>query len=141
LLHILADTLGSVGVIVSAVLMSQFGWYIADPICSLFIGTLVALSVLPLLRDSTVVLMQRTPKELDGLLTSLVESLKDDGLIRNITHVHVWTLCSSKFVASLTLTMAKHSTNQEQQSAKASVKQAFKRIHIDTVCVEVEFEN
>ncbi|GBN64700.1 putative zinc transporter protein DDB_G0291141 [Araneus ventricosus] len=41
-LHILADTLGSVGVIVSAILMSQFGWMIADPICSMFIATLIA---------------------------------------------------------------------------------------------------
>ncbi|XP_070381436.1 zinc transporter 7 isoform X2 [Dermacentor albipictus] len=40
-LHILADTLGSVGVIVSAILMNQFGWLVADPICSMFIATLI----------------------------------------------------------------------------------------------------
>ena len=67
-LHILADTLGSVGVIISAILMSQFGWMIADPICSMFIATLVALSVGPLLRDSICILMQRTPRELDTQL-------------------------------------------------------------------------
>merc|ERR1712203_10836 len=37
-LHILADTLGSVGVIISAILMHLFGWMIADPICSIFIA-------------------------------------------------------------------------------------------------------
>lgn len=67
-LHILADTLGSVGVIISAILMSQFGWMIADPICSMFIALLVLISVLPLLRDSVHVLMQRTPKEIEKLL-------------------------------------------------------------------------
>ncbi|KAH7970616.1 hypothetical protein HPB49_012091 [Dermacentor silvarum] len=67
-LHILADTLGSVGVIVSAILMSQFGWLVADPICSMFIATLIGVSVLPLIRDSIYVLMQRTPKELDTVL-------------------------------------------------------------------------
>ena len=40
-LHILADTLGSVGVIVSAILMYLFDWMIADPICSIFIALLV----------------------------------------------------------------------------------------------------
>lgn len=65
-LHILADTLGSVGVIISAVLMGQFGWMIADPICSMFIASLVGLSVIPLLRDSIHVLMQRTPKEIEN---------------------------------------------------------------------------
>jgi solute carrier family 30 (zinc transporter), member 5/7 len=51
-LHILADTLGSVGVIISAVLMQMFGWMIADPICSMFIAILIALSVLALIKES-----------------------------------------------------------------------------------------
>ena len=64
-LHILADTLGSVGVIISAFLMSQFGWMVADPVCSMFIATMIMMSVYPLLRDSISVLMQRQPRELD----------------------------------------------------------------------------
>ena len=72
-LHILADTLGSVGVIISALLMSNFGWMIADPICSIFIALLVALSVYPLLRDSIHVIMQRTPKELESKLSDSIE--------------------------------------------------------------------
>lgn len=41
-LHILADTLGSVGVIISSILIYYFNWMIADPICSMFIATLIA---------------------------------------------------------------------------------------------------
>ena len=67
-LHILADTLGSVGVIISSLLMSYFGWMIADPICSMFIAILIFISIIGLLRDSAAVLMQRTPKELDHQL-------------------------------------------------------------------------
>ena len=67
-LHILADTLGSVGVIISAILMHLFGWMIADPICSMFIAILIAVSVWSLLAESTVVLMQRQPRELDRML-------------------------------------------------------------------------
>jgi cation diffusion facilitator family transporter len=72
-LHILADTLGSVGVIVAAILMNQFGWMIADPICSIFIAALVSLSVLPLIRDSGYILMQRTPKEIEQSLPSCLQ--------------------------------------------------------------------
>lgn len=68
-LHILADTLGSVGVIVSSVLMYLFGWMVADPICSLFIAILILVSVVGLLRSSLEILMQRTPRELDGVLS------------------------------------------------------------------------
>jgi len=57
----MADTLGSVGVIVSSVLIEQFGWYIADPVCSIFIAVLIFVSVLPLLKNSAVVLLLQTP--------------------------------------------------------------------------------
>ena len=40
-LHILADTLGSVGVIISSALIHQYGWMLADPICSMFIAVLI----------------------------------------------------------------------------------------------------
>ena len=67
-LHILADTLGSVGVIISAVLMYLFDWMIADPICSIFIAILIMISVYSLISDSVEILMQRQPKQLDGKL-------------------------------------------------------------------------
>jgi Co/Zn/Cd efflux system component len=41
ILHILADTLGSVGVIISALLIHAFNWMVADPICSIFIAIMV----------------------------------------------------------------------------------------------------
>lgn len=40
-LHILADALGSVGVIISSILIKTFGWMIADPICSMCIAALI----------------------------------------------------------------------------------------------------
>lgn len=40
-LHIVADTLGSVGVIISALLMQNYGLMIADPICSMLIAMLI----------------------------------------------------------------------------------------------------
>jgi len=74
-------------------------------------------------------------------LGDVLDALKDDGLVRDIKHVKVWTLCSSKFVATLTVIMSKHSTNQEQQSVKSIVRQAFKRIHVDNVSIEIDFDN
>ena len=61
-LHVLADTMGSVGVIISSILVEQFGWFIADPICSLFIALLILISVIPLLKDSAEILLLATPK-------------------------------------------------------------------------------
>uniref|UniRef100_A0A3Q2FRC5 Zinc transporter n=1 Tax=Cyprinodon variegatus TaxID=28743 RepID=A0A3Q2FRC5_CYPVA len=83
-LHVLADTLGSVGVIISTILIRQFGWLIADPICSLFIATLIFLSVIPLLKDACEVLLLRTPpeqeKDLNCALEKVTAILKDAGV-------------------------------------------------------------
>ncbi len=60
-LHVLADTMGSVSVILSSLLIQQFGWLVADPICSLFIAILIMVSVIPLLKDSADALLLATP--------------------------------------------------------------------------------
>jgi len=51
-LHVMADTLGSVGVIISTLLIQRFGWTGFDPIASLFIAVLIAASVVPLVIDT-----------------------------------------------------------------------------------------
>jgi zinc transporter 5/7 len=72
-LHVLADTLGSVGVIVSSLLIQQFGWYVADPLCSLCIAVLILLSVMPLLKHSASVLLLRTPKNKEAHFKFLLD--------------------------------------------------------------------
>ncbi|KAJ2539267.1 hypothetical protein EV175_006365, partial [Coemansia sp. RSA 1933] len=47
-LHVLADTLGSVGVIISTLLIRQFGWTGFDPLASIAIAVLIFASVVPL---------------------------------------------------------------------------------------------
>ena len=75
-LHVLADTLGSVGVIISTVLIENFGWKIADPICSLFIASLIFLSVLPLVKETALILLLRTPVELEADIAQALKRVR-----------------------------------------------------------------
>ncbi|XP_076043311.1 solute carrier family 30 member 7 [Oratosquilla oratoria] len=102
-LHILADTLGSVGVIISSLLMQSFGWMIADPICSMFIAILIVLSVLGLVKDSVVILMQRQPVELDDNLAQCYRKVMMLPGVFSIQEPHFWTLCSGKYIGNLKL--------------------------------------
>lgn len=52
-LHVLADTLGSVGVIASTVAIKLTGWQIFDPLASIMIAVLILLSAIPLLRSTS----------------------------------------------------------------------------------------
>ncbi|XP_012275612.1 zinc transporter 7 [Orussus abietinus] len=106
-LHILADTLGSVGVIISAVLMQMFGWMIADPICSMFIATLIAISVLSLIKESVLVLMQRQPAALDHVLPQCYNKVTQLAGVYSVQEPHFWTLCSDVYVGCLKLEVAR----------------------------------
>ena len=105
-LHIVADTLGSVGVMVSAVLMNQFGWMIADPLCSLFIAILISISVYPLLRDSINILMQRIPVDLDSKLPDCLYRIQQLPGVLNVHETHFWTLNSDTYVGCIKLEIA-----------------------------------
>ena len=68
--------MGSVGVIVSTLLIDWFGLNIADPICSLFIAVLIFLSVAPLVRDTTQVLLLRTPEDKQNQLGVTLQKVR-----------------------------------------------------------------
>lgn len=60
-LHVVADTMGSVSVIISSLLIQQFGWHLADPICSICIAVMIFISVIPLIKHSSRLLLLKSP--------------------------------------------------------------------------------
>jgi len=135
-LHILADTLGSVGVIISAILMSQFGWMIADPICSMFIATMIGMSVLPLLRDSIYVLMQRTPRELDHLLPGCYQKVMQLEGIYGVQEPHFWTLCSEVYIGTVKLEVA---ANADAKYILSHTHNIFTQIGVRQLYVQIDY--
>ena len=63
---------------------------IADPICSIFIAILIAMSVWALLADSVAILMQRTPKQLDHQLADCYQRVMQLEGVQGV-HEQVWT--------------------------------------------------
>ena len=102
-LHILADALGSVSVIISSILIWQFGWNIVDPICSLLISILIFASVIPLLKSSVTVLMQTAPERLTNKLPSLMDRVHAIPGVLFCSSRHFWTLTPDNIVASMSL--------------------------------------
>jgi cobalt-zinc-cadmium efflux system protein len=90
--HVLADGLGSVGVIVSALVILATGWYAADPLVSLFIAALVLWSAWGVLRDSTSILMEATPGRLDA--EAVGAAVAGVPGVVSVHDLHVWTITS-----------------------------------------------
>ncbi|MAT07003.1 MAG: cation transporter [Acidimicrobiaceae bacterium] len=97
-LEVVADTIGSIGVIIAALALELFGWSWADPV----IGAAIGLWILPrtwhLGRRSVRILLQSAPERID--LDALADDLSTiDGVI-DVHDLHVWTLTSEMDAAS-----------------------------------------
>lgn len=134
-LHIVADTLGSVGVMISALLMNQFGWMIADPLCSLFIAILISISVYPLLRDSFYVLMQRVPVELEDKLPNCFQRIQSLSGVLSVHETHFWTLNSDTYIGCLKLEVAQ---NADHKHIMTNAKIILNQIGVDRVHIQID---
>ena len=90
--HVAADVLGSIGVAVAAVVILTTGWDQADPVVSLVIGVLVLASAWSILRDSTEILLESTPRGLD--VDALGRRLAGAPGVVEVHDLHVWTITS-----------------------------------------------
>ena len=108
--HVLSDLLGSAGAAGAALLILEFGWAVADPLFSLFVSLLILRSGWQLTRDAGHVLLQGTPQSADpGDITRDLERLAG---VRNVHHLHVWSLTGEAPVVTLHATVDAGSDQQ-----------------------------
>ncbi len=90
--HVLGDLLGSLGVAVAAIVILATGWVEADAIVSIVIGLLVLASAWSILRDSTAILLEATPRGIDA--AALGRRLASAPGVVEVHDLHVWTITS-----------------------------------------------
>src|SRR5215203_4469710 len=90
--HVFADALGSVGAIVAAIVIILTGWRYADPLISVAIGVLILASSWKLLRDSTNILLEATPPNLNA--TEVGQKMASATGIVEVHDLHIWTITS-----------------------------------------------
>ncbi|MDK1030677.1 MAG: cation diffusion facilitator family transporter, partial [Planctomycetia bacterium] len=95
-LHMLGDTLSSVAVVGGAILIHYTGWVRVDPILSALIAVMIGIWSYRLIRDSTNILLESTPKHVD--LDSLEGAIRDEfGEIKVLHDLHVWEITSGMY--------------------------------------------
>ncbi|WP_217167339.1 cation diffusion facilitator family transporter [Streptomyces sp. AC512_CC834] len=97
-LEVAADALGSLAVIVSALVILGTGWQPADPIASLVIGLMIVPRTLRLLRETLDVLLEAAPKGVD-IAEVRAHILALDG-VEDVHDLHAWTITSGMPVLS-----------------------------------------
>ncbi|MEV6957773.1 cation diffusion facilitator family transporter [Streptomyces sp. NPDC051207] len=97
-LEVAADALGSVAVVVSALVILTTGWQAADPIASLVIGLMIVPRAWKLLRETVDVLLEAAPKGVD-MAEVRAHILALDG-VEDVHDLHAWTITSGMPVLS-----------------------------------------
>ncbi|MFF5126578.1 cation diffusion facilitator family transporter [Streptomyces syringium] len=97
-LEVLSDALGSLAVVVSALVIMATGWTQADPIASLVIGLMIVPRTLKLLREALDILLEAAPKDVDmDEVRAHIMALPG---VMDLHDLHVWTITSGMPVLS-----------------------------------------
>jgi cobalt-zinc-cadmium efflux system protein len=126
--HSAADALGSLGVIVSAVIVLATGWAYADPVAGLLIGALILLGSWRLVREPFDVLMEAAPRGLDvGEVGEAMASLPG---VREVHDLHVWTVTSGfRALAAHVVTDPHEDLDEVRRRIEAMLAERFEIEH------------
>jgi cobalt-zinc-cadmium efflux system protein len=137
-LHVLGDTLSSVGVIVAGLVIWWTGWMIFDPLMSIIIAGVLFFGSGRLLKSGIHILMEGVPEGLH--LPEIGQAMAAVPGVREIHDLHVWSLCPGAIALSAHVTVDDATwsdTSGTQAALKAVLRDRF-RIEHTTIQVECE---
>jgi cobalt-zinc-cadmium efflux system protein len=109
-LHVMADTLGSIGAISAGAAIYFLGWRWADPAASFVIAALVLYSSWGLVRETLDVLMEGVPKGIS--IEDVTAALTELSGVLDAHDLHVWSLTSGRNIATIHLVIAEDADHQ-----------------------------
>lgn len=92
-LHMVADTLVSVGVVISGVIIAWTGWNAVDPIVSIIIALVILISTWDLLSGSLRLLIDGMPEGIE--LDEVQKSMEQIEHVKEVHHLHIWAISTT----------------------------------------------
>ena len=133
-LHVLGDTLGSVGVILAAFFVWQFGWQWADPVASILVCCLILFSAWSLLREAIRILMEYAPSHVD--VAAVEDFLTSRPEVESVHCLHIWAIASGLTTLSAHVVLNDDSESQfELNEVSSRLREDFS---IDHITLQVE---
>ncbi len=137
-LHVVGDTLSSVGVLIAAGVMALTGWRWVDPGLSLLISVVIVVGSWRLLRDAVDVLLEAVPAHVDLKAVRLLLE-RAQGVVA-VHDLHVWTLSSGLYALSAHLVVLDPMVCNNDQILSAVKHELLGRYGIDHTTIQIESE-
>ena len=93
-LHMLADTLVSIGVVVSGIVIKYTGWTIVDPIIGIVIALVILVSTWNLLSESLRMSTDAVPEGFD--VDDIAQKIESQEGVLNVHHLHIWPISTTE---------------------------------------------
>jgi cobalt-zinc-cadmium efflux system protein len=97
--HVIQTFVGSIIIIIAALVIKFTGFYQIDPILGMLFGLVLFWASWGIIRDSTRILLQTVPDDFD--LGKMQESIEAFNEVKDVHHAHVWSLTSGKNIVSM----------------------------------------
>jgi len=134
-LHVLGDTLSSVGVILSGIIIYFTGWAYADPIVSVLIGGIIIWGGARLVRDTISIFLNLTPKGFS--VEVLAKKITDMPDVVDIHDVHLWPIAHNH-VAFSAHVLVDDKTLKEVEATKHTIEEMLRENGIDHSTLQIE---
>ena len=134
-LHMAADALVSVGVVVSGIIITYTGWSIIDPIIGLGIAVIIIVSTWGLLHDSLRLSLDGVPVGIDA--QKIQQLIMEQPGVENCHHLHIWALSTTE--TALTAHIVIDNITQLEE-VKQHIKEALEEAGIHHATLEFEDE-
>jgi cobalt-zinc-cadmium efflux system protein len=136
-LHVLGDTLGSIGAIVAGVVILLWQWRLADPVVSVIVGGLVLFSSYELVKESVDILLERTPSHLKT--PKILADLGSFQGVASVHDLHVWAITSEVPAMSCHIVLK---TGEDSGAILAVLSRLMQEKYgIEHTTIQIEFEN
>lgn len=110
-LHMAADALVSVGVLVAGIVISRTGWYIIDPIIGLIVAVVILISTWNLLHDSLRLTLDGVPTSIDS--QKVVEAIRALPGVNDVHHIHIWAISTTENALTAHIVLKQPESMQE----------------------------
>jgi len=135
-LEVWADMLGSIGVIVGALVIMFTGWQWVDPLVAIGIGLWVLPRTWILLKDTTQILLEGVPRGMD--ISAIRASIAATPGVGGVHDLHVWSLSSDEHSLSTHVELANGADFETVRTAVAKI--LHDRYEIEHATIQVERE-
>ncbi|MBP7075127.1 MAG: cation transporter [Rhabdochlamydiaceae bacterium] len=130
-LHVLGDLLGSVGVIISGIILWIFGWYLIDPIITILFTLFILRGSGKVIRESISILMEATPEGIDP--TAVKRELASLEGVKEVHDLHIWS--ASIHRVALSVHLVADEPSEVLIRARECLEKIFNILHV-TIQVE-----